>query len=218
MGSSSGNTVTRFRALISINSSEKTLTMLPFFPAHKWEAMASDSPAAFAFLMLCEEKIHDVGTAVEIMLRLTGSYHLEPMLLMDVNVKSNTFFVHCHRGATASFGGLNGNDEHYLAYAYLNLLHSAVLKTSGHCRIFYSKRWPLSSVLWTSKHKPQNPASLCTHFQVIINSFILIKASGQKHVNKVLNKSLTYCTFVHRKWKSAWIKYALIPGLYKSTK
>lgn len=150
--------------------------------------------------------------------KITGSYHLEPMLLMDVNVKSNTFFVHCHRGATASFGGLNGNDEHYLAYAYLNLLHSAVLKTSGRCRNFYSKRWPLSSVLWTSKHKPQNPASLCTHFQVIINSFILIKASGQKHVNKVLNKSLTYCTFVHRKWKSAWIKYALIPGLYKSTK
>lgn len=31
MGSSSGNTVTRFRALISINSSEKTLTKAAVF-------------------------------------------------------------------------------------------------------------------------------------------------------------------------------------------
>ena len=58
---------------------------------------------------------------------------------MDVNVKSNTFFVLCHRGAAASFGGLNGNDEHYLAYADLNILHSAGLKTSGHCRNFILK-------------------------------------------------------------------------------
>lgn len=70
MRSSSGNTVTCFQVLISLNRSERNLTKAAiFFPARKLEAMASDSPTTVAFIKLCEEKIHGVGTQVEIMLR-----------------------------------------------------------------------------------------------------------------------------------------------------